>query len=56
MVYYESIKITIDVVDLVMIILNVVMRYHSLSNSIVSDWDLVFNSKFWSLLYYFLGD
>ena len=35
-------------------ILNVVVWHHGLYNSIVSDWGLVFTSKFWSLLCYFL--
>ena len=36
-------------------ILNVVIQYHDLPNSIVSDRGSVFTSKFWSSLCYFLS-
>ncbi len=55
MVHYKPIKVTIDVPGLAEIIIEVVMRNHGLPDSIVSDQDLVFTSKFWSLLCYFLG-
>ncbi len=54
MVHYEPFKFIIDTSDLVEIILDVVIRYHSLTDSIMSDWDLVFTSKFWSLQRYLL--
>ncbi len=54
MVYYESVKDTIDVPSLAKVIINVVVCYHGVSESIVIDWGLLFISKFWSLLYYFL--
>ncbi len=56
MVHYEPVKVTIDAPGLAKIILDVVVRYHGLPDSIhVSDQGLVFTSKFWSLLFYFLG-
>ncbi len=55
MVHYEPVKVTINAPGLTDIILDVVIRHHGLHNSIVSDWDLVFTLKFWSLLCYFLG-
>ncbi len=54
MVHYESVKVTIDTSGLAEVILDMVVRYHGLPNSIMSDWGLVFISKFWSLLCYFL--
>ena len=55
MVYYEPIKIIINALGLAKVILDVVVQYHDLSNSIVSYKDLLLISKFWSLLYYFLS-
>ena len=55
MVYYEPVKVIIDALGLAEVILEVVVRHHGLPDSIVSDRDLLFISKFWSLLYYFLG-
>ncbi len=54
MVYYEPVKVTIDDPGLTKVIFDVIVRYHGLPNSIVSDRGLVFTSKFWSLLCYFL--
>ena len=55
MVYYEPIKITINVPSLAEIIIYVVICHHGLPNSIVTDKGSLFISKFWSLLCYFLG-
>ena len=55
MVNYESVKVTIDAPGLAEVIIDVVVRYHGLSDSIVSDRGSVFTSKFWSSLCYFLG-
>ena len=55
MVYYKSVKITIDALGLAKVIINVVIRYHGFSDLIVTNQELLFNSKFWSLLCYFLG-
>ncbi len=54
MVLYKPVKITINILDLAKIILNVVVQYYSLLNSIMSNWSLVFTSKFRSSLCYFL--
>ena len=55
MVYYKPVKVTIDTPGLVNVILDVVVWHHSLPDSIVIDKSSLFNSKFWSLLFYFLG-
>ena len=46
---------TIDAPALVEGIIKVVMRYHGLLDSIVSDQGSVFISKFWSLIRNFFG-
>ncbi len=53
-VYYKLIKITIHTPDLVKVIMDMVVQHQSLFNSIVSDWSLVFSSKFLLSLCYFL--
>ena len=45
MVHYKPVKVTI----------NVIVKYHGLLDSIVTDRGLFFTSKFWSLLCYFLS-
>ncbi len=45
----------IDILGLIKIIINIVIYYHNIPKSIVMDEDMLFTSKFWSLLYYFLG-
>ncbi len=54
MVYYKPVKVTIDAAGLAEVINDVILRQHSLSNSIISDRGSVFTSKFWSSLCYFL--
>ncbi len=54
MVHYEPIKVTIDISDLVKVITNVIIHYHRVFKLIVTDQDLLFISKFWFSLYYFL--
>lgn len=54
MVYYEPVKIIINALGLAKVIINAVIHHPSFSNSIISDQKVVFNSKFWSLLCYFL--
>ena len=54
-VHYKPVKVTIDAFDFVKVIIDVVMRHHGLPDSIVTDQGLLFISKFWSLLCYFLG-
>ena len=54
-VHYKLVKDTIDVLDLAEVIIDVVVRYYDLSDSIVNDRSSLFTSKFWSLLCHFLG-
>ena len=54
MVHYERVKVTINAPGLAKVIFDVVVRHIELSNSIVTDRSLLFTSKFWSLLCYFL--
>ena len=54
MVYYKPVKITIDVPGLAEVIINVVVRYHGLPDSIIIDRGSLFPLKFWSLLCNFL--
>ena len=55
MVHYKLVKAIIDALGIAEVIINIVIRYHGLSNSIIIDQELLFNSKFWSLLCYFLN-
>ena len=55
MVHYKLDKVTIDAPGLAQVNINVVVRYHGLSDSIVTNWGSLFTSKFWLSLYYFLG-
>ena len=55
MVHYKQVKVTIDVPGLVKIIIDVVVRHHGFSDSIVTNRGSLFTSRFWSLLCYFLG-
>ena len=55
MVHYEPVKVIIDASGLAEVILDVVVRHHGLPDSIVTDRNSLFTSKFWSSLCYFLG-
>ena len=55
MIPYKLIKVTINAPELAKVIIIVVVQYHGLLDSIVFDKGLLFISKFWSLLCYFLG-
>ena len=55
MVYYKPVKVTINISGLAEVIIDVVVRHHSLSDSIITDRRLIFTLKFWSLLCHFLG-
>ncbi len=55
MVHYEPVKVTIDAPGLAEVIIDVVVRHHGVPKSIVTDRGLLFTSKFWSSLCYFLG-
>ena len=46
MVYYEPVKVTINAPGLAKVIIDVVMRHHGFSDSIVTDRKLLFTSKF----------
>ena len=52
MVNYEPIKVIIHALGLVKVIINVVVQYHSLPNSIINNQGSIFYFKFWSLLCY----
>ena len=54
MVYYISVKVTIDIAGLAKVIIDVILRHHRVLESIVIDQGLFFISKFWSLLCYFV--
>ncbi len=45
----------IDAPGLSKVIINMIVHYHGVSESIVNDQDLLFTSKFWSSLCYILG-
>ncbi len=55
MVQYKPVKVTINTPGLAEVIIDVVVRHHSLLDLIVSDRGSVFTSKFWSSLCFFLG-
>ncbi len=55
MVYYKPVRVTINIPSRAEVIINVVVHHHGVPKSIIMDWSLLFTSKFWSLLYYFLG-
>ena len=46
MIYYKLIKVTIDASSLAEVIINVIMRHHNLSDSIVTDQGSLFTLKF----------
>ena len=54
MVHYVPVKVTIDIPDLAEVIIDVIVHYYRVLESIVTDRGLLFISKFWSLLCYFL--
>ena len=55
MVHYKLVKIIIDAPGLAKVIIDVVVRHHNLLDLIIINRGSLFTSKFWSLLYYFLG-
>ena len=54
-VYYEPVKVTIDIPSLVKVIIKAVVESYGRPDSTVSDCGSVFTSKFWFSLCYFLG-
>ena len=55
MVHYKPVKVTIDAPGLAEVIIDMIVWYHDLPDSIVTDRGSLFTSKFWSSLCYFLG-
>ena len=55
MVYYKPVEITINAPGLAEVIINVVVRHHSLPDLIITNRGSFFTSKFWLSLCYFLG-
>lgn len=53
-VHYESVKVIINTPELAEVILDIVVWHHGLPDSIITNWDLLFTSKFLSSLCYFL--
>ena len=54
MIYYKPFKVIIDAPSLAKVIINMVIYHDRVLKSIIIDQSLLFTSKFWSLLYYFL--
>ncbi len=54
MVHYKLVKVTINAPSQAEGIIDVIVHHHGVPKSIVTDQGLLFISKFWSLLYYFL--
>ena len=54
-IYYKPVKVTIDILSLAKVIIDMVVRHQKGPESNVTDQGLLFISKFWSLLCYFLG-
>ena len=54
-VHYEPVKVRINAPSLTEVIINVVVLYHRVPESIFTNRNSLFTSKFWSLLCYFLG-
>lgn len=55
MIHYKIIKVIINAHNPADVIIDVIVRYNSLSNSIINNYDSVFILKFWSLLCSFLS-
>ena len=54
-VYYELVKVTINVLELAKVIIDMVVQYYGLSDFIISDPGAIFTFKFCFSLCYFLG-
>ena len=55
MVHYKLVKTTINAPGLAEVIIDVIVRHHSLSNLIVTNKGSLFTSKFWLFFCYFFG-
>ena len=53
MVHHKLIKVTINTLRHAKVIIDIVIKYHDLPNSIIRDRGAIFISKFWFSLYYF---
>lgn len=54
MVYYKFVKVIIDIPSLAKVIINMIVHYHSIFQSIFANQGLLFISKFLFSLCYFL--
>lgn len=45
-IYYKPIEIMIDIAKIDKVIINMIVRYYDLSNSIMTDKELIFTSNF----------
>ncbi len=54
MVYYKPVKVMINALGLARVIIDIVICHHGVPESIVIDRDLLFISKSWFLMCYFL--
>ena len=54
MVNYEPVRVTINALGLAEVIIDVVVLHHGLPDSIMTNKNSIFTSKFWSSLCYFL--
>ena len=55
MVNYKPIKVTNNASKLAEVNIDIVVQYHGLTDSIISDRGAIFMFKFWFLLCYFFG-
>ena len=54
-VYFKLIKAIIDILGLTKVIFNIIIKYYSLLNLIISKSKIFFILKSWLLLYYFFN-
>ena len=55
MIHYKPVFTTLDAEQLAEILIEAIFKYHGFLNSIFSDRQLLFTSKFWSSFYYYLN-
>lgn len=55
MVYFKSLKITMDIVGLAKVIIYIIIQNYSFLDFVITNKSSVFTSKFSFMLYYFLG-
>lgn len=55
MVYFKSILTILDIKQLAKVLIEIVIKYHSLPNSIMTDQGSLFILKFWSFLCYYFN-